>query len=183
MNYRKYLLYDDKLVVEMKSTRQIDRFEIRLDKIGFEKQYQAENTFVGRTILWVLLFVFLGICGLAYVQNENKYPLIIIYSSLVFIIIALQIFKQPKDDIYLVGGQRNLVFYRKFPSEEETLKFVDQVIAASKKYIKEKYSVFDSNTLEPEYNARLIWLFQREIITREEMEELKDDFKIRQLLH
>jgi hypothetical protein len=36
--------------------------------------------------------------------------------------------------------------------------------------------------IEAEYYARLAWLIQREIITRDEMEDMKQTFKVCQLL-
>ncbi len=91
-------------------------------------------------------------------------------------------FKPHQDDIYLVGGQSNLVFYRDIPNEEVVLEFIDKVKENVKIYLKEKYTMFDSTTVDQDYYVRINWLRDREIINHSEYFEYKMQFDTQKLL-
>ncbi|GEO08812.1 hypothetical protein [Segetibacter aerophilus] len=181
-NYRRHTLFADKVLVETKSTSKIDKYEVRIEKLGFQTQYQADNTMPGKIFLVVciLIPVALTISELL-LHNVGMRNLIVNYVCWLGLAI-FSIFKQHQDDIYLVGGDKNLVFYRNIPSEQKVLEFIELVIKATKDNIKNKYLTFDPNTPDEEYIARLNWLKETDMITEEELENYKIDLEIKRLL-
>ena len=81
-----------------------------------------------------------------------------------------------------MGGQKNLVFYRNKPDEKAVLEFIHLVVAQSKKYIKEKYTFFDKNTVEAELASRLYWLRNKDIITSNESDQILEEYRIMKIL-
>ena len=181
-NYRKHTLFEDKVLVEMKSISKIDRYEIRIDKLGFQTQYQADNTLPGRIFLVVCIAipVALTISELL-LHNVGTRNLMVNYICWIGLAV-FNILKQHQDDIYMVGGEKNLVFYRNVPSEEKVLAFIELINKTIKEYIKNKYLTFDPATPDEEYWARLNWLKETEMITEEEFEDYKIDLEIKRML-
>jgi hypothetical protein len=181
-NSRKYTLYEDRILVESKTVQQIDKYEVKLNKLGFEIQYQADNTF-GRKIFLSICIAIPVIVTIFELTMHNIGKINLLINNFCWLSIAfLIILRQPLDNIFLVGGEKSLVFYRATPSEDEVLNFIEQVIGATKNNIKQKYLNYDEAVLGEEYLARVIWLKENEIITRVEFENLKNDFELRKLL-
>jgi hypothetical protein len=182
-NYRKFFLHPDKIVVETKTIRKLDKFEVKMDRIGFDIQYQADNTVGGK-----ILFVFcLGLPLLMTVlqffpHQKTSFGSLVICYIFGFGIALLNYLKQHQDDIFLLGGQKNLVFYRNIPDEAAVLEFIEQVISTAKQYMKTKYTTFDTYTSEEDFMNRLHWLQDREVITDKEYSEIKEEFIVRRLL-
>lgn len=181
LNYRKHTLYEDKVVVESRTIRKIDRYEIKLDQLGADKHYQADNTMSGKIAVGIFAFMPVILFISSFFQPIDTGTMII--DTVLGWSIALILYLKPHaDDIYLVGGSRNLVFYRAVPNENEVLDFIDLIVATSRQYLKTKYASFDADTTEEEFMMRLSWLRSRGIITAREMESLKEDFQISRLL-
>ncbi len=181
-NYRKHTVFEDKVLVEMKSIRKIDRYEIKIDKLGFQTRYQADNTLPGMIffIVCIVIPIALTISELL-LHNIGTQNLWVNYVCW-FGMALFNILKQHQDDIYLVGGEKNLVFYRNVPSEAKVLEFIALVSKTTKEYIKNKYLTFDPATSDEEYWARLNWLKESEMITEQEFEDFKIDLEIKRLL-
>ncbi|MDQ6812715.1 MAG: hypothetical protein M3040_03085 [Bacteroidota bacterium] len=181
-NYRKYTLFEDKVVVEMKSISKIDKYEIRIDKLGFEIRYQADNTLPGK-IFFVVCLIIPALLIVSELLFHNIGLKTLFVNSVCWFSIALfSILRQYQDDIYLAGGEKTLVFYRKIPSEQKVLAFIELVNLTTKEHIKNKYLTFDPATSDEEYWARLNWLKETEMITDQEFEEYKIDLEIKRLL-
>jgi hypothetical protein len=181
-NYRKHTVFDDRVLVEMKTIRKINRYEVKIDKLGFETQYQADNTLPGKIffIVCIAIPVAMTISELVF-GNIGIRNLVINYVCW-FSIALFNVLKQHQDDIYLVGGEKNLIFYRSVPSEQKVLEFISLVNKTTKEFIKNKYLTFDPATSDEEYWARLNWLKEAEMITEEEFENFKIDLEIKRLL-
>ncbi len=179
---RKHTLYEDKIVVESKTLQQIDKFEIKLDKLGFNIQYQADNTIVRTVVLVISILIPVIVTSLELMlHNIGKVNLLI--NNFCWLSIAgLALLKQPQDNIFLVGGDKNLVFYRTIPSEKEVLDFIQLVIATTKNNIKTKYLEYDDSVIDEEYMSRLQWLKDSEVITKREFEYYKKEFELKRLL-
>ena len=54
-NSRKFYLYPDKVIIESKTLRKIEKYEIKIDSIGFDTFYEADNTLVGKIAFIVFL--------------------------------------------------------------------------------------------------------------------------------
>jgi hypothetical protein len=182
LNYRKYTLFPDKVLVETKSTSKINKYEVRIEKLGFQTQYQADNTLPAKIFLIICIAIPVALTILELLlHNVGTTTLVVNYVCWCGLAL-FSILKQHQDDIYLMGGDKNLVFYRNIPSEQKVLEFIDLIIKATKDNIKNKYLTFDPNTPDEEYLARLNWLKETEMITEEEFENYKIDLEIKRLL-
>lgn len=181
-NYRRHTLYEDKVLVEMRSIRKIDRYEIRIDKLGFQTQYQADNTLPGKIFLAVCVVIPTALIIVELAMHNIGLRNLMVNCLCWFGLALFSLLKQHQDDIYLVGGDKNLVFYRNIPSEEKVLDFIALINRTTKEYIKNKYLTFDPATSDEEYWARLNWLKETELITEEEFEDYKIDLEIKRLL-
>jgi hypothetical protein len=182
-NYRKHIIFDDKIVVEYKNFNQIIKYEIKIDQIGFNLQYEKSNHLFAKIYFWFFVsmpLIYLLICYFKSIEIELSALFSGIGLSLIFII--TNYFNKPKDDIFLVGNQKNLVFYRNIPNEKLVLEFIEEIISTSRKYLKLKYTVIEKYMTEDEFSATLRWLLEKDIINRIEFENLIQDFKIKQLL-
>lgn len=179
---KKHYLYEDKIIVESKTLQQFDKYEVKLDKLGFEIQYQAENTTVRSIFIIGCVATLLFITGYElFYHNINNGHLAVYYFCILFLL-GMALIKEPIDSIFLVGGEKNLVFFRTSPSEKEVLSFIETVISATKNKLKNKYLSPDETVPDEEYIPRLQWLKENEIITKKEFENLKKDFEIDRLL-
>lgn len=181
-NYRKHTLFSDKVVVETKSTRKIDKYEIKIEKLGFQTQYQADNTLPGKIFFAVCMVIPVALIISELLLHNVGTRNLLINCVCWFGLALFSFLKQHQDDIFLVGGDKNLIFYRNIPSEQKVLDFIELVIKATKDNIKSKYLSFDPNTPDEEYLARLNWLKETEMITEEEFENYKIDLEIKRLL-
>lgn len=181
-NYRKHTLFSDKVVVETKSTSKINKYEIGIEKLGFQTQYQADNTLPGRIFLAVCIVIPVALIISELLLHNVGTRTLLVNCVCWFGLALIGILKQPQDDVYLMGGDKNLVFYRSIPSEQKVLDFIGLVIKATKDNIKNKYLTFDPNTPDEEYLARLNWLKETDMITEEEFENYKIDLEIKRLL-
>lgn len=181
-NYRKHTIFEDKVLVEMKSISKIDRYEIRVDKLGFQTQYQADNTLPGKIFFIVCLVIPVALIISELLFHNIGSRNLMVNCACWFFLALFALLKQNQDDIYLVGGDKNLVFYRNIPSEQKVLDFIVLINKTTKEYIKNKYLTFDPATPDEEYWARLNWLKETEMITDEEFEDYKIDLEIKRLL-
>lgn len=183
LSRRKYTLLPDKILVETENIRKKSKYEIKLDRVGHDIHYQSDSTIVGRIffyfclalpiILWIAYFIQPG-------QMETRVA--IVNTAIWWGLALINILKKHKDDIFLVGGQVNLVFFRTVPNGEEVLKFVEQIITASKQYLKTKYTAVDINIPEDDFQKRLQRLKEKEIIDDVELNELKREYSTKKLL-
>jgi uncharacterized membrane protein len=147
-----------------------------------ETHYQSDNTIVGKIFLIICIGLIIASIFGFFLSNE-KDSKIWIFNGIVWTLMGcFAYFKQHQDDIYLIGGQINLVFYRDIPNEKIVLEFIDKVKGQVKNYLKEKYLVFDNITDEQDYFNRLNWLRDREIISDSEFSKCKSDFDTNKLL-
>lgn len=177
-NYRIHTLYEDKIIVEYKTIKEIVKYEVKIDQIGFDTHYERENTIAGKIFFYFCL-VFPFVC---FLPNKVDYSIIALNFGIFYFLAIIGYFKVNKDDVFLIG-HKNLVFYRSVPNENEVLEFIDLVISTSKEYLKSKYIVIDNHITEDEFVARLNWLLEMKIITSEELIDLKEEFKIKRLLY
>jgi hypothetical protein len=134
--------------------------------------------------------IFLGVCIALVIASifgfflgNEKISKLWIFNGAIWILMGcFAYFKQHQDDIYLVGGQTNLVFYRNIPNEKAVMEFIDKVRDQVKIYLKEKYTTFDITTSEQDYYNRINWLRDREVISSAEYAEYKALFDTQKLL-
>ena len=180
-NFRKFFLYSDKIVIETKTLSKITKYEIKIDNIGFDIVYVADNVAVGKImfIICILAPIFLTVLRLIPLQGISNGSLLISY-IFCWGFAILNYLKQHQDDIFLKGSQ-NLVFYRNIPKEQEVKEFINLVVSTSKNYFKNKYYRFDDYTDENEFKNTMKWLLDKEIISVYEFDKIKNEFHIKKL--
>lgn len=181
-SYRKHTLYNDKIVVEIKSPKDVAKYEVDVYQVGAKLHYHAENTKAGKIALLFLILIPIMLHILMILKHNIENRSLILTYGCCYVLALLSLFKENADDIYLTGGEKNLVFFRNKPSEEKVLEFINLVINAKKEKIKQAHLFFDCYTDEEEYYSRLSWLRGEGIISQEEYEEAKIDFEIKRLL-
>ena len=179
---RKFRLTTDKIIVETKTLRKNNKYEIKLDKLGLDTHYQSDNTIAGKIFLAVCIaLVIASVFGIFNSTGKeiNTWTVNVVLWSLMAL---FAYFKPHQDDIYLLGGESNLVFYRDIPNEKSVLDFIDIIKAQVKIYLREKYTRFDNTTAEQDYYNRINWLRDSEIISNAEFIEYKTQFDTQKLL-
>jgi hypothetical protein len=108
---------------------------------------------------------------------------VVISSYVIFgLVIGLSLFSPLKKEIHLVGGSVGLTFFKDSPSLEEVNAFISEIISLSKQLLLNKYAKIDSELPEETMFTQLNWLKNRDLITEEEYQELKDEYKNQRLL-
>ncbi|MBS1644054.1 MAG: hypothetical protein JST36_03380 [Bacteroidetes bacterium] len=179
---RRFVLYSDRLVVEAITWRRVVQYDVRLDQLGFDLRYEAENTAIWKLALRCLVFTAtFAVVGLLEALDGAFLPwlLVTIFS---FSAATWVFFRPYQDDLILSGGAVPLRLFRATPSERIVLEFVEQIKSQYKENLKERYTVFDEATAESDYYARLGWLLENGVITEEEHDEFKVSFDIQKLL-
>jgi len=181
-NSQKFTILHDHLQIETQTLSKKTKYAVKLERLGFELQYHATNTFlkklsiigcsIGITALTILAFVF---------PKEIELEMMFIFYVAALGIIIGSVLKQYSDDIYLVGPT-NVIFYRNKPSEEEVLAFIEEVKIATKKFLKNKYTSFDEVTTAEEFYNCINWLYEKQVITRDEYIDYKASFDLQKLL-
>lgn len=182
LNVRKFTLSSDKITIETKTIRKISRYDVKLDNVGLDTHYQADNTIVGKIFVVVCFALVIGSTVGIFVSQGRESVNYIINAALFLLLACFGYFKQHQDDIYLVGGQTNLVFFRNVPNEKIVLEFIEQVKQQVKDYLIEKYAFWDNSTLEQDYYNCLNWLLHRGVISHNQYAEYIDNFETQKLL-
>ncbi len=183
LGLRRYTLYSDKILIETKTIRKNQKYELRLDKIGRNIHYQSDSTIIGKIFFYICLAIPIILWTIHFIRPEQAEKGAAIANTVIWWTLALiNILKKHEDDIYLVGGENNLVFFRTIPNEESVLKFIHQVIATSRTYLRNKYGVVNANIPEDLFLGRLNWLKDEEIISENEFFELKDEYNVKKVL-
>jgi len=183
-NFRKFFLYSDKVIIETRTLSKITKYEIKIDCIGFDVFYLADNAAVGKLmfIICILAPIGLTVLRLFALQGIENGTLLISY-LFCWGLAILNYLKEHQDDIYLKGTQNlDLVFYRNFPNEQEVKEFINLVVSTSKNYLKIKYFKFDDYTDENVFKNTMRWLLDKEIISVSEFEKINNEFQIKKLL-
>lgn len=181
-NLRKHTLKADRVLVETKSLKKNEKYEVFLDNIGIDKVYKADSTILGKIFFFFCLVMPIAMTIALLAGEKIDNGTLIVNYVLWFGLAIVGYFKKSQDDIYLTGGPRSLVFYRTIPNEKEVLDFIDEVIAASKKYVKEKYAKVNVDIPQEMFFGRLNLLKEKEIITESEYQEIKKEWELKKLL-
>ena len=183
LNLRRYTLYSDKILIETKTIRENQKYELRLDKIGHNIHYQSDSTTVGKIAFYICLAVPIILWIIHFFNPEKMESGVATINTVLWWLLALMnILKKSKDNIYITGGQNSLEFFRTIPNEETVLDFINKVINTSKAYLRHKYGIVDVNIPEGVFFGRLNWLKEEEIINEKEFNELKNEYNIKKLI-
>ncbi len=178
---RRFTLLHDRIIVETSTLRERHKYEVRLDRLGFDLVYRSDDTRAGKLMLYLCLLTPAAVTISSFFVPIVAKTQVMVW-LLCYLFAFLNVLREHSDDIQLVGGEQALVFYRLVPNESAVLAFIEQVIASAKLYDREKYTRIDVAVPEEIFMARLHWLLQREIITEKELQDLINDFKVKRLL-
>jgi hypothetical protein len=182
LNCRKFILTNDKIIIETTTYRKIDKYEVKLERLGFDIHYQSDNTLPGKILFMFTLIWFVGsILSIIFAGKENTGFWIFSAIGSAFFSV-FNFFRQHQDDIFLVGGATNLVLYRDIPNEKLVLEFIDQINLRHKQLLREKYMPFENYTNEEDYIQTLDWLFDKGVISSVERNEYLTKYKTHKLL-
>jgi len=183
LSLRRYTLYSDKVLIETKTIRKNQKYELKLDKIGHNIHYQSDSTMVGKIFFYVCLAIPIILWIIHFIVPEQMDKGAATINTVIWWLLALiNVLKQHEDDIYLTGGQNNIVFFRAIPNEKNVLDFIHKVIDTSRIYLRNKYGIVDTNIPEDVFFGRLNWLKEEEIISEREFYELKNEYNVKKIL-
>ena len=182
LNLRKYTLQTDRILVETKSLRKNEKFEIMLDSLGSDISYKADSTIVGKVFFYICLAIPIALTAALVAGSKIDSGTLILNYVIWFGLAIANLLKQSQDDVFLVGGQKFLVFYREIPSEKEVLDYINEIIAASKDYMRAKYAKVDPDIPHDLFFARLLWLKERKIISESEYCDIKNEYELKKLI-
>jgi hypothetical protein len=182
LNCRKFILTNDKIIIETTTYRKIDKYEVKLDRLGFDIHYQSDNTLPGKILFVFTLIWFVGsILSIIFAGKDNTGFWIFSAIGSAFFSV-FNFLRQHQDDIFLVGGGTNIVFYRDIPNERLVLEFIDQVNLRQKHLLREKYTPVENYSNEDDYIQTLKWLCDKGAISNVELNEYQTKFKTHKLL-
>ncbi len=181
VSFRKFCLYQNKVVVETKTIRKIEKYEVNIETLGFDTLYQADNVLIGKIWFYVCLAAPIFIYALQLFPSQ-KLPItnLIILHAGCWLFALFNFLRQHQDDIIL-KGQTDLEFYRDIPNEQSVLDFIELITATTKKQLKRKYFNIDNYIDDNELNHTMNWLLEREIISKSEFKSILSDFKLKNI--
>jgi len=182
LSRRKYILYEDRIALEIKTPQTTSKYEIDILDLGDKLDYHAENTKGGFIILGCLFLIPVVLTILMLVEHTFNAGQVSGAWFCCFCLVFLAYIKEHVDDVYLTGGKKNISFFRNIPSEQEVIAFIDLIKQTKKECLKKEYLAFDSNTDEEEYYQRLKWLKDQKFLNDEEYENAQIDFAVKRLI-
>lgn len=179
LNFRKFCLYQNKITVETKTIRKIEKYEVRIENLGFDILYQADNVLIGKIWFYICLFAPILVYILKFIPGQNlpTTNLIIIHISCWFFAL-INYTKQHQDDIIL-KGPNDLTFYRDIPNEQSVLEFLELVKLTTKEQLKRKYLNTDNYADDNEFRHTMNWLLERDIISMSEYKNVLNEYKLK----
>ena len=181
-NKRNYTLLEDRILVELKSLKKNEKFDVMLERLGYNIRYQADSTIVGKIAFAICILIPTIMLIVYFLRDDVKLVSIIIPIIVFYGLALLNVLKQSQDDVFLSGGDYNLVFFRTIPNEEVVLKFINEIIITSKKYVKNKYTRIDKAIPTDLFYARINWLLENQIISENESKTIIQEYDLQKLI-
>ncbi len=179
---RSYKINRNSEVVEVEYNSMKDKlkYKIKLTDIGNEIQYEADNVIAGKIFFVITTLITLFCLGFYFFGNPEQ-PGGILVSALFWGFISIIGLLVPnKDDIVIVNGNKEVRLFRTKPSEEKATEFANHLINIANNKKKEMFINFDLS--EEHFMDNIQWLLAINLISKTELEELKSDYKLKQLL-
>ena len=178
------LITNTDLKIKEKQSGELKEWTVKLDMIGHNLIYQEAT----RKRLYVLSSFFAGflifITIALYMSDDFKGNLPVVIGSYVLFggMIALSLLSPLKKEIHLVGGNINLTFFKDSPSPEAVNTFISEIKRLSRQQLLNKYAKIDAELPEETVFTQLNWLKNRDLLTEEEYQELKNEYKTQRLI-
>jgi len=174
-------LKENTLFIKTKSMGERKEWSVDLEYIGEERVYKTFSR-LGPRIIGVIFFLvsIISVVGIFLEKDWSSGDNIgaLIFGVVLFGGLGLLAFFAPmRNELYLVGGAAQVMFLLNSPSKEEMEKFIEEIIRRSRKVLLDKYGKIDIDLPEETQMNNLYWLKNRGIISDEEYEELKQEYK------
>ncbi|RIH63334.1 hypothetical protein D1164_20320 [Mariniphaga sediminis] len=184
--YREFELQDNILHVKTKSMGEKNEYTIDIEFLGDEKFYKTHSR-LGPRIIGIVFFAIMLIAIYGFLLEENRSESSNIVGLVLGIIvgggIGLLAFLSPlRNELHLVGGSSQVMFFLNSPSKEEMENFVEEIIHRTRSVLLEKYGKIDPDLPEEIQMNNLYWLKNRGLISEEAYENLKLEYKTRRLM-
>jgi len=178
------LINNTELRIKEKQSGELKEWTVKLDMIGHNLVYQ-EATRKRFYIMSSFLVAFLIFITIALYMSDDftgNLPVVIGSYVIIGLIIALSLLSPLKKEIHLVGGNVNLTFFKENPSAEEVKTFITEIIRLSKQQLLNKYAKIDPELPEETVFTQLNWLKNRDLLTEEEYQDLKNEYKTQRII-
>ncbi len=174
------------LHIKTKSMGETKEWSVDVEYIGEERYYKTYSR-LGPRIVGSLFFLvsLVSVVGFFMEKDWSNGDNIgaLILGVFLFGGLGLLAFLAPvRNELYLVGGSAQVMFLLNSPSKEEMENFIQEIIKRSKKTLLEKYGKIDIDLPEETQFNNLYWLKNRGLLSEEEYEELKEEYKVRKLM-
>ena len=182
LEYRKHTLTGDKITVETKSPTKNTRYEVPLDNLRFDLQYQSDNTRSSKIATIVILSIPVLVTIASFFNNNpSSSSSFVLFVWISFgTIFWLSSFRKPQDDIFLTGGKNHLVLFRTVPNEVLVMTFINQVHETIKTHLRDKHLSGVYNN-EEEYHRVLQWLLSEKVISPVEAQQYRKNFQLQSI--
>ena len=181
---KEFELKGDKLFIKSKSLGEKEEYSIDIELIGEERYYKTHSR-TGPGIVAIFFFGTALTTLVAFLIDDDKIEnLPILIFALIFGVgFGLLALKAPlRNELHLIGGSANVMFLLNSPSKEEMENFIRELIKCSRHILLEKYGKIDPDLPEETQINNLYWLKNRGIISPEQYEQLKEEYRSRKLL-
>jgi hypothetical protein len=184
--HREFNLEGNKLHVKTKTLGERNEYTIDLEYLGEEKQYQTYSNVAAR-IFGIIFYILLLTAFIGFFQEDDwtaseNLGALFLAIFLLGGIGTWAFFTPRRNEMYLVGGSTQVMFFLDSPSKEEMDNFVNEIITRSRKILVEKYSKIDPDLPEGIQINNFYWLKQRGLISEDDYEDLKQEYKNQRLL-
>ena len=184
-NKKEFELLDDSLLIKTKTHGDYKEWTVKIENVGDTRYYQSGSklgvNIVGGFFPLFVLFVIIAFI-LDNHKAENLWTMIGVVAmfgsfSALFLLIP------KKKELHIIGGSTQVTFFPDSPDKVVVDRFVDELINRSKRILIDKYGKVDPDLPEDTQMNQLNWLKNRNLISQETYELLKQDYKTKRLIN
>lgn len=182
---REFELINDTLNIKYSAWGEVKEWTVNLENIGENIVYQT-STRKKAFVISLFLVAFLIFITIALFMSDDvngNLPIVVSAYIICSGLMALLWFMPLKKEMHIVGGASGLTFYQDSPSTEDANRFVNELIARSKKLLVDKYGKVDPDLPEETMIGQFFWLKNRNLISEETYMQLKQDYKRKRLIN
>ncbi len=166
--------------VEYNSMRDKLKYRVKINDVGNEIQYEADNVITGKIFFVITSLITLFCLGYYFFGNPTEPGGILVNVVIWGVISIIGLLVPNKDDIVIVNGNKEIRLFRTKPSEEKAVEFANHLINIANNKKKEMLINFDLS--EEHFMDNIQWMLAVDLINKTELEELKSQYKLKQLL-
>lgn len=182
---RTFELVGDKLRMTYKTSSETKEWSVNIDSIGneilIEKKSRKGGYFLGGFFLAFGIF-FLAVYAASGDESLSLWAMISI--GVFYLSLGSLIFFSPlKDELHITGGYSQITFFLESPSRKVVEDFANTLIEKSKSIILQRFSKIDPDVPEETMMNQLYWLRNRGLISENEYEAKKKEYKTKKLMN